>query len=215
MTYSLTVTVQPATEPLSLAEAKQHLRVDITDDDALIQSFIVAARMRVESSAFVRLITQTIQLTLDRFPWGWSASGFYSGRSRWFGVNDPWPVIELEPPVQSITSVVYVDPSGNPQTLSSSLYRTDINSSPARLTPSLNNVWPATAMVTAAVTVTYVAGFGAASAVPARLIEAVRLLTGHYYLNREQVLSGTRLVALEIPEGFDDLVRDFSPPLVA
>ncbi len=212
MTASIVVTVPPATEPLSLADAKSHLRVDINDDDALIQSYITAARQRVEEASYHKLVTQTVQLTLDEFPWnsprGWFDGTYYRQR------RDRWPVIELEPPVQSITSVTYVDPAGNVQTLDPSKYRVDVNSSPGRLTPALNQLWPATANVIAAVTVLYVAGFGAASAVPVKLMEAIRLLLGHYYNNREQILSGTRLVALEIPEGFDDLVREFAPPLV-
>jgi hypothetical protein len=213
VTTSLIVTVPPATEPISVQDAKNFLKVDTSDDDALIATFITAARMRVESAAYHKLITQTLQLTLDWFPWG-PAFGYYGGYGM-RSARDPYPVIELEPPAQSITSVTYLDPSGAVQTLSPSLYRLDANSRPSRLTPALNQIWPATAQEMAAVTVTYVCGFGTAAQVPSNLIQAMRVLIDSYYENRAQVMVGTRLVAIEVPEGFDDLVRDYSPPMVA
>jgi uncharacterized phiE125 gp8 family phage protein len=213
VTSSIVVVTPPATEPISLGDAKNFLKVDYPDDDALIETFITAARMRVEVAAYTKLITQTLALTLDYFPWGRTSSYWNGYGQRW--ATDPWPVIELEPPAQSITSVTYLDPSGALQTLDPSVYRLDANSKPARLTPALNQVWPATAQEIAAVVVTYVAGFGTAAQVPDDLIQAVRLLIDHYYENRAQVMVGTRVVAIEIPEGFDDLVRNYTPPMVA
>ena len=59
-----TLTVPPAGEPLTLAEAKPHLRVDLNDDDALITALISAAREQVEFLTGQRLITQTWELEL-------------------------------------------------------------------------------------------------------------------------------------------------------
>src|SRR5437588_11103900 len=136
----ITVITPPATEPVSLADAKAHLRVDTPDDDQLIQGYISTARMRVESATFLHLITQTLQLTQDRFPWAWPSPAQMGLWPYWSG-QSVWPAIELEPPVQSVTSVSYLDPSGNSQTLASSTYRLDSTNLPARLTPTLNNVW--------------------------------------------------------------------------
>ena len=210
MTSSLIVTVPPSEEPILIADAKLFLKVDNSVDDSLIGSLITAARVRIETMTYTKLITQTLQLTLDYFPGG-RTTGFYSG---WWG-RGSWPVIELEPPAQSIVSVTYLDPSGNVQTLSSSLYTLDPNSRPARLSPALNQIWPATAQEMAAVTVTYVCGFGAAADVPDDIMQALRLLIGHYYDNRSQVFVGSRLVAIEVPEGFDVLLSNYSPPMVA
>ena len=58
------LTVPPAGEPLTLAEAKLHLRVDLNDDDALITALISAAREQVEFLTGQRLITQTWELEL-------------------------------------------------------------------------------------------------------------------------------------------------------
>lgn len=59
-----TLTVPPTGEPLTLAEAKLHLRVDLNDDDALITALISAAREQVEFLTGQRLMTQTWDLDL-------------------------------------------------------------------------------------------------------------------------------------------------------
>jgi len=210
MTSSLIVVIPPAEEPILIADAKNFLRVDNSSDDALISTFITAARKRIETVTYTRLVTQTLQLTMDWFPGG--THGSYGGH--WWG-RGGWPVIELEPPAQSITSVTYLDPSGNLQTLSPSVYRLDGNSRPSRLTPALNQIWPATAQELAAVQVTYVCGFGTAADVPGDIMQAFRLLLGHYYDNRSTVIIGSRLVAIEPPEGFAELLSDYRPPMVA
>lgn len=208
----LVVVTPPAQEPLTLTQAKAHLRVDFNDDDDVIAMFIAAARERVEDMTYSRLITQTLLLTQDAFPW----AGYVSvWPSPWQGLLGN--AIELlNPPVQSVTQVQYVDPNGVTQTLTGAALRLDNTSRPVRLSPAPNALWPVTAPVTSAVSATFVAGYGASGDfVPPRFLEAIKLLCGHYYLNREEILSGTRIVALEIPEGIDDLLRRDAPPLVA
>lgn len=208
----LQVVTPPALEPVTLSQAKAHLRVDFDDDDAAILMFISAARERVEDITYSRLITQTLLLTQDAFPW----AGYVSvWPSPWQGLLGN--AIELlNPPVQSVTQVQYVDTNNVTQTLLGSTLRLDSSSKPVRLSPAPGTMWPVTAPVTSAVGVTFVAGYGATGDfVPARFTEAIKLLCGHYYLNREEILSGTRIVALEIPEGIDDLLRRDAPPLVA
>jgi uncharacterized phiE125 gp8 family phage protein len=61
-------TVAPASEPISIAEAKDHLRIDHDDEDDYIDGLIQMAREQVESDCARALMTQTRVLTLDRFP---------------------------------------------------------------------------------------------------------------------------------------------------
>src|SRR4051812_10578846 len=130
MPLSLQKTVEPATEPLTLTEAKLHLRVDATDDDSLITSLITVAREMVETATNRQIVSATWKLSMDCFPSGWSShSGrliedqgglrYSDGLRQWQG-----NVIKLpRSPVASVSSVTYVDPNGATQTLSSSLYQ--------------------------------------------------------------------------------------------
>jgi hypothetical protein len=68
LTYSILVTAEPAEEPITTAEAKSQARIDIADDDTLVASFIVAARMEAESWLGRRLVTQTIDTYFDCWP---------------------------------------------------------------------------------------------------------------------------------------------------
>lgn len=174
----LNITVEPALEPITTAEAKQHLRVDLSDEDEYIDTLIVASRAFAENHTRRQLITATWQLTLDRFPW----------------------VIELRrPPIQSVTSITYVDTDGVTQTLDSSLYRVDVTGVTGRVTPAFGESWPSTRAVTSAVTVTYVAGYGGTGDdVPGPFKHAIKLVLAHYHENREQSISGTIISTIPV-----------------
>ncbi|MFA6204486.1 MAG: head-tail connector protein [Gallionella sp.] len=136
----ITITA-PATEPVSLAEARLHLKVDSTDDDTLISALITAVREQAEHRTGRAFITQTLELVLDSFP----------------------AAFELpQPPALAITSVKYYDTNGALQTMAASLYSLDSDSAPARLVPAYGEVWPATYGIPNAVRVRYTAGYGAA-----------------------------------------------------
>jgi uncharacterized phiE125 gp8 family phage protein len=193
----------PGLEPLTLADAKNHLRVDVTTDDALIESMIRACRFHLERQYNIALITQTLQLNLDFFPYWWLWRGGSSNYYGWWLDQTYYTQILLRPPVQSIVSVTYTDPSGNPQTLASSNYVLDANNRPARLVPALNKQWPATAIGTINVAaVQFVAGYGAAPTnVPDDIQAAMKLMLGSLYANRESLVVDNRLVAVQLPLG--------------
>jgi len=165
------VTTGPASEPISTAEAKLHLRVDTSADDTLIAALIVAAREAVEQHTNTKLFTQTVQQVFDCFP--------YASRTN--------PRMELQivyGPIQSITSVEYVDEDGNTQTWDSANYRTDLISTPARIEPAYGVAWPSTRDVVNAITVTYVAGYSDTANIPQAMKQAMLLTIGHWYENR-------------------------------
>lgn len=165
-------TSDPATEPLSLGDAKEHLRVDYTDDDDLISGLVTAARQHVEETTARALITQTWTLKLDSFP--------------------PDTILLPRPPLQSVTSITYLDSDGNSQTLSSDLYDVHTGDVPGRVTRGYNDTWPLTRGIPNAVTVTFVAGYGAAAAdVPAPIVHAMKLWVADAYRNREETITGT------------------------
>ena len=146
ITYS--VTVEPTTEPITLNELKDRLRVASCDFDSEIENLLTAGRKQVEYETHRKLVTQTVAIRLDDFPSG--------------------DVIEMRlPPVSAVTSVAYVDTAGDSQTYAASNYNTDFTSTPPRIMLVDGSSWPAVKNEPNAVTVTVTAGYGAAVAVPA------------------------------------------------
>jgi len=167
----------PTQEPISIEGAKEFLRIDISDEDDLIGELISTARRFVEEDAEIALLTSTWALYLDCFP--------------------AWEIELRKLPVQSISSVVYLDTTGASTTLSASLYRLDSKNKPARLTPAYGQYWPSTYDVTNAVTITFVAGETSRDTVDDIAKQAMRHLIAHWYKNREAVMT-TGAVPFEI-----------------
>lgn len=155
-------------EPVSLTEAKAHLRVDISTDDTLIQSLIVAAREYCEGFQNRTYISTSKELWLDAFP------------SKDF--------IEIPlPPLASISSVKYYDTSNVEATMSSGDYFVDTKSEPGRVCLGYGKSWPSTTLRSYnGVCITFVAGYGAtAASTPQKVKQAMLLLIGDYYSTRE------------------------------
>lgn len=188
---SLRVVTAPAQEPLTLAQAKEHLRVDIADDDVLIGSLIRATRELLESELGRAFITQTLDYALDAFP----KSG---------------PLLLPRGPIQSVTSVSYIDSAGATQVWGSSNYLVDLYSSPPRITPAHAKTWPTLQDRIAAVTVRFVAGYGLGPAtVPGPIAHAMLLLIGHYYEHREQVIDAVGANVLVLPQAAERLLANY------
>lgn len=185
---ALTVVTEPAVEPVSLTEAKLHLRVDISDDDNLITPLIQAARETVEDISRRALITQVWKYILDEFPSGDEI------------------VLPL-PPLQSVASITYKDQDGSSFTFSSGDYIVNTDADPGKVVLGYGKAWPSTTLYpTGAITVQFTAGFGDASTdVPRKYIQAMLLLIGHWYENREAIQT-TGAVPKEIPLAIDALL---------
>lgn len=185
----LNVTVSPTVEPITLAEAKKFLRIDADDQDDVVQMCITVARERIENDTARALPTQTLRLTLDRFPVatynGQLQSNYLREQVFIQSVGSIGTAIILpRPPLQSVTSVSYIDGSGTTQTLSASAYTVDTASEPGRIVPAYGTSWPTTQAVPNAVTVTYVAGF-TTTTIPESAKLLCRLLVGEFYEHRD------------------------------
>jgi uncharacterized phiE125 gp8 family phage protein len=166
-------TVGPTSEPVTLTEAKAHMRVDISDDDTLISSLIQAAREYIEDATHRALITQTWRLSMDQWP-----------------CSDE--ILLPRPPLASVSSITYTNNANATTTLSSSVYSVDTDSEPGRVKLVYGEDWPSdTLATTSPIKVTYVAGYGAASAVPQQFKQAILMLVAHWYENRETSMAGT------------------------
>lgn len=157
-------TTQPTAEPVLLAEAKLHLRVDHDDEDELIDELITAARETCEKRLRRTLLTSGWTLTLDSFA-------------------------ELHcfanPPVVGVGSISYLDSASVSQTLDPAAYDVDFSSEPARIRPASS--WPSTAARMAAVTVVYTAGYQSAADIPRPIKQWILLAIGEMYENREEL----------------------------
>jgi len=176
-----TLATGPSEEPLSVAEFKAHARIDITTDDTLIGAYLTAARQFVEGFTRRALVTQTWDLYLPAWPTG--------------------SAIRLpRPPLQSVTHVKYTDSDGVQRTLAADQYDVDIYSEPGRIRLAYGCSWPSDTLTpTNPITVRFVAGYGAAAAVPEWAAQAIRFLAAHYYENREESTIAPGVVAVQTP----------------
>lgn len=179
-----TVITAPTTEPITLSEAKAHLRVVYADDDAQIEMMIKAARQMAEEYLQRALMPQTLRVILDDFT---------------APVRLPWP------PFAELLSVAYTDAAGVPATVDIGDITADYRSGLA----NLRATWPSTASGSQ-VTIQYKAGYLDAISVPAPIKAWMLLLIGTLYENRESVVVGTGINAAELPGGvWDRLVQPY------
>jgi hypothetical protein len=219
----------PSIEPITLADVKTHLRVNLDDDNSLISDLTVSARSLCESDPSAdgmsggtgrQLNKATYDLKLDGFPWGYSSAlvGGYSVQQhgyerQYLGGSGMRPIVIPKPPLVSVTSIQYVDPDGVTQTWSNTLYTVDTPTGdyaePGRIFPVYGQVYPVTRSQPAAVTIRLVAGYGeTAAAVPSMIRSAMKLLIGIWYENREAglIVRGSSDV---LPFGVDALLQPF------
>ena len=182
----LTQTVAPTIEPVSLVEAKRHLRVEADEENADITEMIAAARRSCEKWTDRQFVTATWRLTLGGFP--------NAGDT----LSVPLPLL------QSVTSIQYIDPDGVTQTWNVAKYDVDTDSKPGRIVPAFGESWPTTRSDIDSVTIVFVAGYGAETAVPFKVRQAIKLLVGHWFANRESVLVGPR--ATTAPQAVEALL---------
>lgn len=168
------------TEPLTSTEVKLHLRVDDTTEDNLITILITAAREYCENYTGRALATQTVEAYFDTF-----------------GSDD---YLELpRPPLQSVTSVIYKDSAGTETTMTVNTdYIVDSNSNVGRIVLPYGETWPSfTAYPVNPIKITYVCGYYTSNSIPKSIKQAMLLLIGHWYANRETVLIGAISKQLE------------------
>ncbi len=183
------IVTPPAATPVSLVEAKAHLRVDHADEDTLITSLIAAATAHLDGWTGILgrcLVSQTWRMAFDAFP----------------GEKIRIPL----GPVISVDSVAYTDTSGDSQTVASSGYEVDLYPLEAIIKAG-DAGWPDTDDVVNAVRIQWTAGYADAAAVPDAIKSAMLMLIGHWYEHREAVVVGTTTV--ELPLAVASLLRPY------
>lgn len=191
-----TLITGPTSEPVTLTEAKDHCRVAIAEDDGLIAGYILAARNYLEEISGRAFLTQTWDATFDG-DWPWLYDIDTHRHSRLIQL--------LKSPVQSVTSVTYVDSTGATQTLASNQYVVDTASLIGNIYPAYGVTWPSVRCQRAAIIVRFVAGW--TNNFPDSLRHALLLLVGHWYENRESVVIGQ--TPSELPMSVASLVAPY------
>ena len=174
----------PAVEPLPLADAKAHLRLDTTDEDTVVGAMIGAARVAVETAIRQVLIAQQ---------WRVSDTAWPADR------RIALPVL----PLISVDAVRALDAASNPTAVPATDYSvaTDtgiltVNADAAALAPTLS---------AGGYEIDFTAGFGAASSdVPPALRQAIAMLVTHWFEHRSAFTIGGGLTPT--PEGVHALI---------
>jgi uncharacterized phiE125 gp8 family phage protein len=184
---SLRRITQPAVEPVSLAFAKTHARVDTEADDLYIQSLISVAREYVEDILDITICTTVWEAKYDLFP--------------------IWAIILPRLPMQDkTTTVTYRTGNGTYSTLSSAnaAFQLDASVMPGRIYPQWATAWPATRGDENSVTVQYTAGYGDdGRTAPAVAKHLICILVAHWYDTRQPAVTGA---PQSVPQTFETLL---------
>lgn len=185
----LTLYAPPTVEPVSLAEAKLQCRVDGSEDDALISTYIAAARSQAEHKLRRALITQQWERVLDAFPCGSKA------------------VPLGKPPVQRVEAVRYLDTAGVQQTWPLQNVVLDADLLPGYVLPASGLEWPATVFDSVnAVRIRFTCGYGDTAATVPQDVRAWILMTvAATYRHREAFATGQ---VAELPNRFTESMLD-------
>lgn len=162
----------PASEPISIEEAKEHCRVETDTENTMILGLIIAAREYCETFQRRALITQTWELWLDDWP-------------------EVGQIMIPLPPLQTIDSIRYYDVDDNEFTMDPGDYFVDTKNEPGWVALNYGSAWPTiTLRPVNGVCITFTAGYevegsDGAALVPESVKLAMKLLVGHWYENRE------------------------------
>ncbi len=197
--YGLELVTPPVTEPISVAQARYWLRLPSagsSNENEAIERAIRKSRGVLEREWSRQLCTATWRLVLPGFP---------------CGIEMGWQMAGMAPiripigPVQSVSSIEYVDGAGNTQTWDSAKYQVDVSRDPATIRPVYGQTYPILRpQVDRAVLVMFVAGYGAAADVPAELQDALFLATAWTFEHRGEEIE---TAGQAIPEACNRLFR--------
>lgn len=201
---SAQVVTPPALEPLSIEQLVAHLRLPAemyaptpnAEGDAELAALIAAARVHVEDYTRRSLISTQF---IERRP------GFPTGDAE---------LRLTRAPLIAVDSIAYTDPTGAEQTLAAEAYSVSTAWIYGLVRPAYGTSWPSTRAQWDAVRITYRSGYGtAAASVPAPILAAMKLLIGHWWLNREAVIVGTS--AQTVPMAVESLLAAYRIPEAA
>lgn len=212
---ALKIITPPATEPISLEEMMNFSRIATDADVITMEAMITTARQEAEKITRRQLITATWELRLDRFPGGSQFGPRYiqAGPPNELipGRGEADTIYLPMPPLQSVTTLKYLDSANVEQTLTENTdYLVDTYSEPARITPAYGEVWPTIYPVIHAVRIRFVAGYGANDTdVPESIRQWIKVCAGNLYENRELDIVSNTTQALTHMQFLDGLLDNY------
>jgi uncharacterized phiE125 gp8 family phage protein len=197
MRPSVKRTVDPVGEVITLAEAKDHLRiVDDPTQDSLIQGIVRSAESYVETVTNRALLPQTWKAYWRCFP------------------REQYLLLPIGP-VTAVAHVKYTDSTGSQITWASTNYNVQLEEEPAKIWLNYGNIWPSAVLRPGvSVEVQFTAGYASAAVVPSDLKHAILLLIGAWYENPSDIVTGTKASAdaRPLPRGVDALIANYIIP---
>ena len=187
MNYSLSLAAKPALEPVLVADLKRHSVVPFDDDNDYLKALISVARQQVENDTGRALINQIWRQQMECF----------GGE-----------ITLQKSPASSVPSIKYIDTDGVEQTLPQAGYTFGQRYGEGRICPSYGNSWPEVRSGLGAVTIEFVAGWGAdPESVPMPLRQAIMIMAEHLYENRGLAITGT--IVSRMPMSYQSLIDPY------
>ena len=185
---SLTRAAQPVVEPVSLADAKTHLRVDTESDDDHILALITAAREWCENYTQRTFIHTQWTMTFDTFPWE---------------IELPRPPVAVASGYTA-TTVAYVRETGGTANLPTSEYRVDRSAEPGVIRTVYAGTWPSHLLDRNSISVTWWGGYGEdGTKVPRVVRSAILMLVAYWY---ERRLAADQIASNAVPFGVSSML---------
>lgn len=210
MGFAVQVVAAAIAEPVGVDDLMLWCRVDDDAERSVIESLGRAARRLIEKTYDCALVTQTLNLVVDRFPipsspylWQQYSWGYWWQRLPMMQLTSSyWPeraaLFIPRPPLQSVNFINYVAQDGTTQTLPAANYTVDSARMPGRVVPAYGLFWPFTQPTMNTVTVNYQAGYGTPAQVPDTIVLAIKIAVHQWYEERAD--------ADELPKGAINLL---------
>ena len=181
--------------PFTLEEIKNHLRIPVgeTGDDELLKGLRSASVETAKNITGRKLMGEKWKVYFDNWSTGNSIDLPYS------------PLISV-----AATGITYTDSTSNTTTLGSTAWASDTVSEPGRVVLENDEYWPTeTLHRNNPIEIEFTCGYSASSDIPQSIKHACLLMIGHWYENREDVISGPGMVISEIPSGSKALLESY------
>lgn len=190
--WAVSLVTAPEIEPVDIATAKLHCRIDSSAEDTILAQYISAAREHCEKITGLSFITQEWDFWLATWP-------------RSDRIRLPFP------PLQGLEFLKFTDLTETVSVVSPSIYVVQNGVRPAEVSLRFGQIWPPTPLSPSwPVNARFTSGFGDdADSVPIAIRQAILMLVGHWYENREGVMTGRSVTSVEVQLGIDRLLAPY------